>query len=48
MIEMQNARICALNDKPVTRGDYVDYWLQASQRAEHNDALEYAVARAIA
>ena len=27
-------------------GDYVLYWMQASARADHNPALEYAVQRA--
>lgn len=27
-------------------GDYVLYWMQETQRAEHNHALEYAVQRA--
>jgi len=40
------ARICCLNDDPVCEGPYVLYWMQTSQRAEHNHALEYAVAEA--
>ncbi|HER44067.1 MAG TPA: deoxyribodipyrimidine photolyase [Candidatus Eisenbacteria bacterium] len=43
MIEKE--RIRALNEGTVGRGDYVLYWMQASQRAEYNHALEYAVAR---
>ncbi len=39
-------RIRALNEKPVRKGDYVLYWMQASQRAECNHALQYAVRRA--
>jgi deoxyribodipyrimidine photo-lyase len=36
-------RITALNDKPEGRGAYVLYWMQQSQRAVHNPALEVAV-----
>jgi len=43
---IQQARIKALNQKEVSRGDYVLYWMQASQRAEYNHALEYAILRA--
>jgi deoxyribodipyrimidine photo-lyase len=35
-----------LNDKEVRKGAYVLYWMQQSQRAECNHALEYAVRRA--
>ncbi len=27
-------------------GEYVPYWMQEAQRAEHNQALEYAVRKA--
>ena len=37
-------RIRKLNDRPARRGArYVLYWMQQSQRAEHNDALEHAI-----
>ena len=41
------ARVRALNDADV-RGTrrYVLYWMQQSQRAQHNPALEYAIQRA--
>ncbi len=39
-------RIQLLNDRPVQDGRYVLYWMQASQRAECNHALEYAIRRA--
>jgi len=40
-------RIKSLNDNPTnTDGKYVVYWMQASQRAEWNHALEYAIERA--
>jgi deoxyribodipyrimidine photo-lyase len=35
-----------LNSREIRRGDYVLYWMQASQRAEWNPALEYAVGEA--
>jgi deoxyribodipyrimidine photo-lyase len=40
------ARIHQLNDKPARNGGFVLYWIQQSQRAEWNHALEYAVERA--
>jgi deoxyribodipyrimidine photo-lyase len=41
------ARIHRLNSKPVrATGGFVLYWMQQSQRAEWNHALEYAVERA--
>lgn len=42
---IQRERIKALNSKAVQKGAYVLYWMQASQRAEFNHALEYAVSR---
>lgn len=39
-------RLKSLNDKNIRKGDYVLYWMQASQRSECNHALEYAVRRA--
>lgn len=36
-------RIRPLNRGPVRPGRYVVYWMQASQRAEYNHALEYAI-----
>jgi deoxyribodipyrimidine photo-lyase len=40
------ARIQNLNSKELQRGDYVLYWMQQSQRAEYNHALEYAIEQA--
>jgi deoxyribodipyrimidine photo-lyase len=39
-------RIRNLNDNVPADGEYVLYWMQASQREECNHALEYAIARA--
>src|SRR5689334_18999006 len=41
------ARIQLLNDDPAhAAGQYVLYWMQASQRVGFNHALEYAILRA--
>jgi deoxyribodipyrimidine photo-lyase len=40
---IQEARIKGLNDRPPRKGAYVLYWMQQSQRARYNHALEYAV-----
>lgn len=39
-------RITTLNDADARDGDYTLYWMQQSQRAELNHALEFAVQRA--
>ncbi len=39
-------RIQSLNDRNTVSGDYVLYWMQQSQRAEHNPALEFAIGEA--
>ncbi len=43
---IQDDRLTNLNNNEAVKGDYVLYWMQQSQRAEYNHALEYAVARA--
>lgn len=43
---IQETRIVHLNRRYASRGDYVLYWMQASQRAECNHALEKAVTEA--
>jgi len=43
---IQKERIKVLNSKEVKRGKYVLYWMQASQRATYNQALEYAILKA--
>jgi deoxyribodipyrimidine photo-lyase len=43
---IDEARIQPLNSAAPRGGDYVLYWMQQSQRAEHNPALEYAVQQA--
>jgi deoxyribodipyrimidine photo-lyase len=44
--KIQRERVLNLNEANVREGDYVLYWMQSSQRAEQNHALEYAVQRA--
>jgi len=39
-------RITVLNDREVRKGRYVLYWMQQSQRAEYNDALNVAIREA--
>ena len=43
---IQNERLTLLNAKNERRGRYVLYWMQASQRASCNHALEFAIDRA--
>ena len=43
---IQAERIRFLNDDDARRGDYVLYWMQHSQRAAWNHALEYAIREA--
>ena len=43
---VQNSRIQKLNDRELKNGNYVLYWMQQSQRAEYNHALEYAIQEA--
>lgn len=42
-VQIPQPRIKPLNNKPIRRGDYVLYWMQAAQRTEYNHALEYAI-----
>jgi len=42
---IQKERIKVLNRKRVKKGAYVLYWMQASQRADYNHALEYAISQ---
>jgi deoxyribodipyrimidine photo-lyase len=43
---IQEARLQRLNELPSAAGRYVLYWMQQSQRAECNHALEYAIQQA--
>jgi deoxyribodipyrimidine photo-lyase len=43
---IQKERLKVLNQKEIRKGDYVLYWMQASQRTEYNHALEFAVSKA--
>jgi deoxyribodipyrimidine photo-lyase len=44
--EVGDERVQNPNEEDAKDGDYVLYWMQSSQRAEQNRALEYAVQRA--
>ena len=41
--EFENERIKLLNNQQLSQRDFVVYWMQATQRAEHNQALDYAI-----
>jgi deoxyribodipyrimidine photo-lyase len=43
---IQKERTKVLNRKGIQKGKYILYWMQASQRAEYNHALEVAVLKA--
>ncbi len=43
---IEASRIIPLNKNPLAKGEYICYWMQASQRAEYNHALEFAVGQA--
>jgi deoxyribodipyrimidine photo-lyase len=43
---IQPERIKKLNAREASKGDYVLYWMQQSQRTRFNHALEYAIAEA--
>ena len=45
--KIEDTRVRKLNDLPPReKGEYVLYWMQQSERAEHNPALEHAARRA--
>ena len=41
--EIEKERIKTLNNQQLRHGDFVVYWMQATQRTEHNQALDYAI-----
>ena len=43
---IHESRIQRLNDQFIKNNDFVLYWMQASQRAEYNHALEYSILKA--
>ena len=45
-MSIQQTRIQLLNDLGIRKEDFVLYWMQQSQRAAYNHALEYAVQQA--
>jgi deoxyribodipyrimidine photo-lyase len=42
-MDIDPERIAILNDRPAQKGDWVVYWMQQSQRAQENPALETAI-----
>jgi deoxyribodipyrimidine photo-lyase len=46
MMDLFSEQITNLNEKEICRGKYVLYWMQQSQRAHDNPALNYAIAQA--
>jgi deoxyribodipyrimidine photo-lyase len=40
---VNQTRVRAINDREIIAGEYVLYWMQQSQRAEHNPALDLAL-----
>ncbi len=44
--DIAEERITTLNDRPIQQGQWVLYWMQQSQRAHDNPALEFAIAQA--
>ena len=43
---IQNERVKPLNNRGIGKGQFVLYWMQASQRVTYNHALEYAIRKA--
>ena len=43
---IQQTRITCLKNKPIRKGKYVLYWMQAAQRAEYNHSIEYSIQKA--
>lgn len=43
---IEESRIQPLNKNNLVKGDFILYWMQASQRAEYNHALEFAISQA--
>jgi len=41
--EIEKERIKVLNNQQLKQGDFVVYWMQVTQRTEHNQALDYAI-----
>ncbi len=45
-IVLLQKRIRKLNTRPLKKGRYILYWMQAAQRTEYNHALEYSIRKA--
>jgi len=46
LVDLQPERSCHLNDIQEGKGEFVLYWMQASQRTLHNHALQFAIENA--
>ena len=46
LIMINEDRVKRLNDQNIRMGNFVLYWMQATQRAEYNHALEYSILKA--
>jgi len=46
MVMINESRVKRLNDQNIRTGNFVLYWMQATQRAEYNHALEYSILKA--
>ena len=46
VVMINEARLKRLNDQDIRNGEFVLYWMQATQRVEYNHALEYSIFRA--
>jgi deoxyribodipyrimidine photo-lyase len=46
LVMIDEGRVKRLNDKNIRTGNFVLYWMQATQRAEYNHALEYSISKA--
>jgi deoxyribodipyrimidine photo-lyase len=45
-VMIQEERVKWINRNKIRAGEYVLYWMQASQRAEYNHALDYSIIQA--
>ena len=46
LVMINENRVKRLNDQNIRTGNFVLYWMQATQRAEYNHALEYSILEA--
>ena len=46
LVMINEGRVKRLNEQNIRTGNFVLYWMQATQRAEYNHALEYSILKA--